>query len=189
MGRELLTPLGTRLRDEEAANVDMVEVAPFPGLALSNEKIHKKGRSPERVFHIVGFTRKMNTFGGRLFEERHRLQLSQAELAIAIGVSERSIGNYERGRRSPDAEQLLRLAAQGLDVYHVLTGKRVSGRLDLNPMQRAVLDDFDRCSHVKQIEAVRCMALLAEGAPLGVPAKQVRKSRTREAEAKRSQRS
>ena len=36
MGRELLTPLGTRLRDEETAYVDMVEIAPFPGLALSN---------------------------------------------------------------------------------------------------------------------------------------------------------
>ncbi len=127
----------------------------------------------------------MNTFGRRLFEERHRLQLSQAELAQAIGVSERSIGNYERGQRSPDAEQLLRLIDQGMDVYYVLTGKRASGRLDLDPMQRAVLDDFDRCSHEKQIEAVRYMALLAEGATPGVPAKQVRKSRTRGAMAKR----
>jgi transcriptional regulator with XRE-family HTH domain len=127
----------------------------------------------------------MNTFGRRLFEERHRLQRSQAELAQAIGVSERSIGNYERGQRSPDAEQLVRLVEQGMDVYYVLTGKRASERMDLNPMQRAVLDDFDRCSHAKQVEAVRCMALLAEGGMPSVPAKQVRKKRTREAEAKR----
>ena len=124
-----------------------------------------------------------------MFEERHRLQLSQAELALAIGVTERSIGNYERGRRSPDAEQLLRFIEQGVDVYYVLTGERASARMDLNPMQRAVLDDFDRCSHVKQIEAVRCMALLAQGATPGVSAKQVRKSRTRKAEAKRSKNS
>lgn len=127
----------------------------------------------------------MNTFGRRLFEERHRLQLSQAELALAIGVSERSIGNYERGQRSPDAEQLVRLVEQGMDVYYVLTGKRASGRLDLDPMQRAVLDDFDRCSREKQIEAVRYLALLAEGVTPSAPAKQVRKSWTREAEAKR----
>jgi len=131
----------------------------------------------------------MSTFGRRLFEERHRLQLSQAELALAIGVAERSIGNYERGRRSPDAEQLLRLIEQGMDVYYVLTGERASARMDLTPMQRAVLDDFNRCSHVKQVEAVRCMALLAEGGTPNVPAKQVRKKRTREAEAKRSENS
>jgi hypothetical protein len=34
-------------------------------------------------------------------------------------------------------------------------------------MQRAVLDDFDRCSHEKQIEAVRHMALLAGGCYAG----------------------
>jgi transcriptional regulator with XRE-family HTH domain len=126
----------------------------------------------------------MNTFGRRLFEERHRLQRSQAELAQAIGVSERSIGNYERGQRSPDAEQLVRLVEQGMDVYYVLTGKRASGRLDLEPMQRAVLDDFDRCSHEKQIEAVRYMALLAEGVTAAVPAKQVRKNRPRDVASK-----
>jgi transcriptional regulator with XRE-family HTH domain len=58
----------------------------------------------------------MKTFGRRLFEERHLLQLSQAELALAIGVTERSIGNDERGQRSPDAEQLVRLVGQGMDT-------------------------------------------------------------------------
>jgi len=128
----------------------------------------------------------VNTFGRRLFEERHRLQLSQAELALAIGVSERSIGNYERGQRNPDAEQLVRLVEQGMDVYYVLTGKRASRRVDLEPMQRAVLDDFDRCSHEKQIEAVKYMTLLAEGVvPPAAPSRPTRKPSATAAEAKR----
>jgi hypothetical protein len=51
-------------------------------------------------------------------------------------------------------------------------------------MQRAVLDDFDRCTHEMQIEAVRYMALLAEGAVPSAPSNQVHKPRTRNAEAK-----
>lgn len=73
----------------------------------------------------------------------------------------------------------------GVNVCYLLTGKRISTRLGLGPMQRAVLDDSDRCSHEKQIEVVRYIALLAKGATPGVPAKQVRKSRTMEAADKR----
>jgi hypothetical protein len=52
-------------------------------------------------------------------------------------------------------------------------------------MQRAVLDDFDRCTHEMQIEAVRYMALLAEGTVPSAPSNQVHKPRKRETEAKR----
>jgi hypothetical protein len=51
-------------------------------------------------------------------------------------------------------------------------------------MQRAVLDDFDRCTHEMQIEAVRYMALLAVGKIPSAPSKQVHKPRTSATEAK-----
>lgn len=127
----------------------------------------------------------MSTFIERFLEERRRLQLNQQELADAVGVSKRSIGNYERGERSPDAEVLVKLSASGMNVCYLLTGKRISTKLGLEPMQRAVLDDFDRCTHEMQIEAVRCMALLAEGTVPSAPSKQVHKPRTRVTEAKR----
>lgn len=120
----------------------------------------------------------MNTFGERLVEERRRLRLNQEELAGIVGASKRSIGNYERGERYPDAEQLLRFSEMGMDVYYVLTGRRVTGRLDLEPMQRAVLDDFDRCSLENKIEAVRYLALLAQGVKPSTSRTQVRKKKS-----------
>ncbi len=126
----------------------------------------------------------MSNFVERFLEERRRLKLNQQELADAVGISKRSIGNYERGERNPDAEVLVKLGEVGVNVCYLLTGKRISTRLGLEPMQRAVLDDFDRCTHEMQIEAVRYMALLAEGAMPSAPSKQVHKSRTKGAEAK-----
>lgn len=122
----------------------------------------------------------MNTFGSRFREERRRLGLLQQEIADATGLSMRAIGTYERGVRSPDAEVLIRLIDLGMDVYYVLTGKRIATTLDLDPMLRSLLNDFERCSPEKQIEVVKYVALMAEGVapvhnPLAkapVPAKQ-----------------
>jgi len=105
----------------------------------------------------------MNTFGERFREERRRLGLIQQEVADATGLSKRAMGTYERGVRSPDAELLMRLIDLGMDVYYVLTGKRVGTRLELDPMQRSLLDDFERCSPEQQLELVKHVALVAGG--------------------------
>lgn len=105
----------------------------------------------------------ISTFGDRLAQERSRLGLSQDGLASAAGMSKRAIGNYERNERSPDAEQLMALKAQGVDILYLLTGERLSESVALDPMRRAVLDNFDRCSPQRQVEAVQYMALLAAG--------------------------
>lgn len=108
----------------------------------------------------------MNTFGSRFREERRRLGLIQQEIADATGLSKRAMGTYERGVRSPDAELLMRLIDLGMDVYYVLTGKRVGTRLDLDPMQRSLLDDFERCTPEAQLELVKHAALMAKGVAL-----------------------
>ena len=45
---------------------------------------------------------------------RERLQMSQAEFAAMIGVSARTLQNWEQGRRTPEgpAQALLRVAAK-----------------------------------------------------------------------------
>lgn len=119
----------------------------------------------------------MITIGERLAEERKRLRLTQAELAEVTGFSKRAIGSYERGERSPDAEQLLKYNEMGMDIYYVVMGRRVTGMLDLTPMQRAVLEDFDRCSVEHKIDAIKYLALLAQGVKPSAPSPQVRKKR------------
>lgn len=115
----------------------------------------------------------------RLREELSRFG-SVAEASRRIGEPNAlGLRDVCNGRKRLTAELLARLAVEGVDPLYVLTGKRLSTRLDLAPMQRAVLDDLDRCSQEKQVEAVRYMALLAEGATSSAPAKKVSKNQTK----------
>lgn len=116
--------------------------------------------------------------GARLREERERLGLNQEEFGGAGGVTRRTVTAWERGDQCPNAAFLGALAGIGADVLYLVTGKRASDGLD--PLRRAVLDSFDRCSPEKQIEAVQYMALLAAGVapgPSGQPAKTVTKAK------------
>ena len=118
--------------------------------------------------------------GVRLREERERLGLSQAEMSATTGVKPRTYQDWERGIATVSAEFLSVAATLGVDVLYVITGARAAVAAGLDPMRRAVLDSFDRCSPEKQIEAVQYMALLAAGVapgPSGETAKTVTKAK------------
>ncbi len=66
-----------------------------------------------------------NSFGSRLKEERNRIGFSQDELAQVGGVKKNAQSNYERDQRSPDADYLSDVQSAGIDIYYVLTGKRM----------------------------------------------------------------
>ncbi|WP_347879710.1 helix-turn-helix domain-containing protein [Streptomyces sp. Tu 2975] len=57
----------------------------------------------------------MDTVGGLLREWRHSRRLSQLDLALAAGVSQRYVSLIETGRSRPSADMVLRLADE-LDV-------------------------------------------------------------------------
>ena len=96
--------------------------------------------------------------------ERSRLGLSQSALAEIGGVSRETQINYEKdGGSTPNCVYLTRVMERGLDVMYVLTGKRASADWSLEPVLRAVVDDLERCSPQKQLEAVKYVAMLAEG--------------------------
>lgn len=63
-------------------------------------------------------------FCDRLRAERKRLDLNQAALGAAGGVSKDAQLNYESGSRSPDSNYLSAVARVGVDVLYVLTGVR-----------------------------------------------------------------
>jgi transcriptional regulator with XRE-family HTH domain len=64
----------------------------------------------------------MDEIGDRLRTERERLGLSQTEFAAMGGVNRNAQGNYELGKRQPDALYLSLVAAHGVDVQFVVTG-------------------------------------------------------------------
>jgi transcriptional regulator with XRE-family HTH domain len=65
----------------------------------------------------------MTTIGENLKQERLRLNLNQEQFAELGGVRKRAQISYEQGERVPDADYLSGVAAAGVDVQFVLTGK------------------------------------------------------------------
>lgn len=53
---------------------------------------------------------KKNTFGKRLIELRENKNLSRQKVADDLGISRASLEYYEKGKRTPDIETLLKLA-------------------------------------------------------------------------------
>lgn len=66
----------------------------------------------------------MNTFNERLRVERERLALTQLAVCELARVSKNTQVNYEGGKRSPDADYLMKIASAGFDVQYLLTGIR-----------------------------------------------------------------
>jgi transcriptional regulator with XRE-family HTH domain len=66
------------------------------------------------------------TTGDRLREERERLRMTQEELGKALGLKSKQVqSNYERNISSPDNDYWRGAADLGVDIYYVLTGKRI----------------------------------------------------------------
>lgn len=86
------------------------------------------------------------TFFERLRTERERLGKTQEEFAVIAGVTRRPYIEWEKGSGpAPDALQLAALAAAGLDVLFVVTGRRSQAvaEVDLLPEgDRTLLANF-----------------------------------------------
>jgi len=64
------------------------------------------------------------SLGKRLREERYRLGLSQAALGAAGAVRMQAQSLYESDQRRPNSDYLAAIAAAGVDILYVITGKR-----------------------------------------------------------------
>ena len=64
--------------------------------------------------------------GARLREERERLGLNQEGFGQLGGVRKQAQLLYEKDERKPDSDYLVAVAAAGVDVLFVLTGRRQS---------------------------------------------------------------
>lgn len=69
----------------------------------------------------------MSNFSTRLSELRHRKDLTQEELAKAVGTTRSAIANYEQGLREPSFDQLDSIADYfNVDVDFLLGGERTT---------------------------------------------------------------
>jgi transcriptional regulator with XRE-family HTH domain len=69
----------------------------------------------------------MTSFGVRLAQERRRLGYRQGAFAALVGTTAPKQSLYENGHRELRAPYLARIAAAGVDVAYILTGKRSEG--------------------------------------------------------------
>jgi transcriptional regulator with XRE-family HTH domain len=90
---------------------------------ISDDDGPKEVADPERGL--------MTEIGRRLQAERRRLELTQAQLAAAMGVSRITLASYEGGRSAPDLPTLTRGSrVTGLDIVFLATGMPSTARGD-----------------------------------------------------------
>ncbi len=84
----------------------------------------------------------------RLRELREAKRLNQEGFGALAGVSKNTQNNYETGKRKPTFDYLEALAAAGVDVVYLLTGRRDPQLL--TERQRRLLKVFDGLSEEAQ---------------------------------------
>lgn len=103
----------------------------------------------------------MDGIGSRLKEERKRLGLSQASLAVAGGIEANAQGSYERGKRFPNATYLSLIAAAGVDILFVVTGVRKARSIDsITTLEAKVLEELDGLPEDVQNDITRLISTL-----------------------------
>ena len=68
----------------------------------------------------------MSKLSDYLLKRRHELRMTQVKLAQRFNLTDRAIANYEKGRREPSLEILLKYSR----VYHVSIYKLVDLRIE-----------------------------------------------------------
>ena len=69
----------------------------------------------------------MNKTGRLIERQRREKNMTQAELADALGVSKQAVSNWERGKRFPDVSLIENIAAVlGLSVAEIIQGERIA---------------------------------------------------------------
>jgi transcriptional regulator with XRE-family HTH domain len=77
-------------------------------------------------------------FGLRLRQERDRLGISQADMALLAGVSREMWGRYERGA-TPSSDVLIAVQAHGVDINFVCGGSRTLSQVTLTDDEQDLL--------------------------------------------------
>ena len=103
--------------------------------------------------------------GARLREERERLGLNQEGFGQLGGVRKQAQLLYEKDERKPDSDYLVAVAAAGVAVLSVLTGRRQSDLPAGDAGEQLLLENFRRCSLAARQNLLQSSVLLAAGLP------------------------
>lgn len=87
--------------------------------------------------YVYNLYKSMNTgdYGRRLKDERHRIGLTQEELAQALSTSRGTIANCEVGKSFLDMKLLERADQIGVDILFLVTGRKIHSSLNWRLLQ------------------------------------------------------
>lgn len=89
---------------------------------------------------------------GTFKNERQRLGLTQDDICDLADVSKSTVGNWERGTTSPNAEQLNCFWHHGFDVMLIITGEKVEN--NLSDEEKYLLSAFSNASETLKKAAI-----------------------------------
>ncbi len=96
----------------------------------------------------------MDRFGRFLAEGRREKGITQKHLAQELGVTDKAVSKWERGRSLPDVALLLPLSeALGVSVTELLRGERMQGEMSASEVERMVArsQELSREEEEKQV--------------------------------------
>lgn len=97
-------------------------------------------------------------FGTRLKEERARLNLTQPQFAEKIGVSKRTVVDWEQEKSSPTIKQLGLMIEMGMEAYYLLNDFRIGrtiGDLKQLPIYQEALGEQMTTQNADEQELLR----------------------------------
>jgi DNA-binding XRE family transcriptional regulator len=101
----------------------------------------------------------------RFRDERARLDLTQAQVAKAAGVSRNTVVSWEKGAEIPSSA-LARLSTIGFEPRYILTGLPASSGPEITPEEWSVLRSYRSLSEFQQEQARAMLAVLNVGMPV-----------------------
>lgn len=96
-------------------------------------------------------TKERRSYGERIREARRAARLSQSELARALGISDRTISSYEKGRNMPPVEKLQKIADETNYSLQFFVGEN-------DPMvqvRRMLIEMNDQLAEIKKLIGTR----------------------------------
>ena len=96
------------------------------------------------------------SIGRRIFEERVRLGLSEAQFGELCGHKADAVLKWEKGSDHPDAPALAKWAEKKVDVYFILTG-------NTGPLNKEESDLIESCRRCPESARQRVYAAAKDG--------------------------
>ncbi len=87
-----------------------------------------------------------------LQQERKRLGLGQSQVSEFVGITVPTLSNYEKGKRQPDLDVLMKMRELGYDMKYVMTGERDSNHLTAE--EAFLLEKFRQADQNKRNSAL-----------------------------------